>query len=1304
MRTTERPSIESLQRLSAIEVVQMYSRSPYSEVRDELARQIARRFDFAFDEGREVFRVSLGRHDHFFALGEISGEFVFRASREPIEPTVADPREALILLLSFVFHADTEAAEAHVAPVQWFRTRILAAAANLLPALVQRSILQSSERIRFVGLRYETRNATNGLPIPAPVIPPETLPQEMIDGTATVRSTADLAPPIVDEDPFSWSLYRKTFYFRRGAAEVLPPDTLKRLLEHFEFQSRKARNFGEVSGHFYWQFSDRVRFEFSDGTDLSLQDLLFHRYGDRRASLLNFERPPTETDYALPGEGRPTDDPVDRYLRALLKNQRSIRWAYRPHYFGFRDQGADLKDVSIEVRTPPAELALHVDVGAGTARLPAEFSDPATIRLSPREGGAWALETYSYPERTRELEGLWSKVDRRPTDPRRRLGEFLSLYSGAEHPYPIVWQGTPPEPFPDYRVIVQLHETAAGGYRIGFGVRSGDRAFTLDPAEVSPGLRAALAGGLRDWDVGVSWRELVPTRPGEPRTLDLKLLRSAGAFQWLFRRLFEESVRGKSPDWKSIWSEVPIFIGAGADWSPTKRLRAAFEEAWRTEAPEYLNPVSYAITGELMPRLTELPELRVRLNSVFTTAIESEVTIGKADRFRKGSSLFRLEGDEIVIAFSQGRTGLFHWISALPPSVAVELDGRPVESLGDEDLRFEISVRGKDDAERETARPEIDWFELRPDVFFRGLRVAAEEIKLDTEAGFVEYRGNVYAIPRRALPNFDRLRTLWERLAAPARGTAKRAKNANAYVPMPRAMLLEILSMRRAGVTIAGDASWEKFRERIDAFERGLASSEPIHSTVYHETLRPFQRTGTERLLSWHELGIGGILADDMGLGKTVQTLAFLDELRLRGELSPALVVVPSSLRYNWIAEAKRFAPELNFRVLEPRIAGAELPKFAPNEVAVVTYGLLVEHPDFFARIPWRIAIFDEAQALKNITSARTATVRRLPVGKKFLLSGTPLENHVAELFSLLDIAVPGSLGTLADFRKAHGGSNGPTGEQLAQLRHLTSPLLLRRRKGEILSELPPKTETQVLVEFDAAQRKIYRDIAIEKNAQIRALVESGGESGAQIHMLTALLRLRQICSDPSGIAGVQYRGNPPKIQALFARIEELIAEGESVLVFTQFLHTLDKVVTGLRHLQIPTWSLKGSDPTSAREVTLNDFNHSTAPGVLAMTLKTGGIGLNLTRASVVFHLEPWWNPAVENQATDRAHRLGQTKSVQVYRYIMKESLEERIQELKVHKQNLFDGLLGSNEDVRTDASLIAQGRLSLSDFERLIQ
>jgi SNF2 family DNA or RNA helicase len=457
-----------------------------------------------------------------------------------------------------------------------------------------------------------------------------------------------------------------------------------------------------------------------------------------------------------------------------------------------------------------------------------------------------------------------------------------------------------------------------------------------------------------------------------------------------------------------------------------------------------------------------------------------------------------------------------------------------------------------------------------------------------------------------------------------------------------------------------------------------------------------------------YKISLGGILADDMGLGKTIQVIGFLEVLRYRNITDFQLIVVPTSLVYNWISEIKKFAPLLNVSVFESKNKNVyhESWSAVPPHIVIITYGLLTENVELLKQYKWNSVIYDEAQNLKNITSQRTTAARSLSAKSVFCITGTPMENHFGEYFSLIDLCVPGALGDYGDFRQVFSletFEKKKLQEEINYLRVKTSPLVLRRIKSEMLEQLPDKFESTILLPFEKEQLKIYRDIAISWNEKIKSVIDKDNQTNTQLEMLTALLRLRQVCSNPAMIEDVLYKKNPPKFELLLESVSEIYEKGESVLIFTNFLATLFELEKRFKESGYKTHVIHGALSAKKRQIELDQFQNNPEASILIMTLKTGGVGLNLTKASYVFHIEPWWNPAAENQATDRAHRIGQKKSVQVYKYIMKDSIEEKIQELKVKKNNAFDALFTEESESELAKEKSFSGKLSYSDFEFLI-
>jgi superfamily II DNA or RNA helicase len=661
-------------------------------------------------------------------------------------------------------------------------------------------------------------------------------------------------------------------------------------------------------------------------------------------------------------------------------------------------------------------------------------------------------------------------------------------------------------------------------------------------------------------------------------------------------------------------------------------------------------------------------------------------------------------------------------------NTAVFIDNSPLERVSASDFKTEMVLK--------EAGGVINWFDLHPRTFFKGQEISTEDSFKFSRGSLVEHEGKFYIVPKASIPSLKWLDFFWTKVRQHAPSAIRSEFTPHPIFAVPPNEVLNMLALRRAGIPIVGSPRWLEIEAAFDELAaREEASSEALTQKLQGELgipLKDFQAIGTQWFMDHYKIEVGGILADDMGLGKTVQAIAFLKALHLRGDLGQSLVVVPTSLIFNWRREFLKFAPDLPVAVFDPKsgFGGGEAKS---PKIWIASYGLLMEHEEAFnaaggvgnSNEKWNVVIFDEAQNLKNIRAKRTSCARALPAKIKFALTGTPMENHYGEFYSLVDLVASGALGRYEDFMQTYGtdltvGSGGAAlREQVGFLRMKTNPILLRRTKDRILRELPEKTETLIPLEFEKTQKKIYRDTAIAWNDKVQEILAQGGKAqggkaqGSQIHILTALMRLRQICSYPGALPSIEYAKVPPKFEALLEALEELKQRKEPVIVFTNFKTTLDALEKFLNAAGILTLCLHGQVPAKKRETVLAEFEKCSEHVVLLMTQKVGGVGLNLTRASYVFHMEPWWNPAVENQATDRVHRIGQTRSVQVYRYVMTESVEEKIQLLKSRKAQLFGDLMNdeSHDDEEiNDLERASKGpqqsrgsKISREDFEYLL-
>ncbi|MFO1048168.1 MAG: DEAD/DEAH box helicase [Geminicoccaceae bacterium] len=442
--------------------------------------------------------------------------------------------------------------------------------------------------------------------------------------------------------------------------------------------------------------------------------------------------------------------------------------------------------------------------------------------------------------------------------------------------------------------------------------------------------------------------------------------------------------------------------------------------------------------------------------------------------------------------------------------------------------------------------------------------------------------------------------------------------------------------------------------------------------------LRPYQRHGLAWLQFIAGLELGGILADEMGLGKTVQTLAHILTEKTDGRLTtPALVVCPTSLVANWRHEAERFAPELRVLTLHGADRAQRFAAIAEADLVLTTYALLQRDAQVLHAPRWHLVVLDEAQAIKNPASKTAQHAVKLDAGHRLCLTGTPIENHLGELWSQMSFLVPGLLGEQRRFSRAFRTPVEKLGDQERRLllSRRIQPFLLRRTKAEVESQLPPKTEILQRIELTGDQRDLYETVRLAMHEKVRAEIAAKGFARSQIIILEALLKLRQVCCDPRLVklsAATKVKGSA-KLAQLMEMLPELIETGRRVLLFSQFTSMLDLIVPELARAGIEHVELRGDTEDRARPVAR--FQDGEVP-LFLLSLKAGGVGLNLTAADTVILYDPWWNPAVEAQAIDRAHRIGQDKPVFVYKLIAEGTIEDRMLALQERKRDLARGVL----------------------------
>lgn len=488
-------------------------------------------------------------------------------------------------------------------------------------------------------------------------------------------------------------------------------------------------------------------------------------------------------------------------------------------------------------------------------------------------------------------------------------------------------------------------------------------------------------------------------------------------------------------------------------------------------------------------------------------------------------------------------------------------------------------------------------------------------------------------------------------------------------------------------------ASLLKVRDRLLT----AATREPVEPpAALAATLRDYQRHGLTWLTELTDLGLGACLADDMGLGKTVTLIALHLHRRETGRSGPTLVVCPASLLGNWEAEVRRFAP--GTPVVRFHGSARDLPESGPGTAGdgfvLTTYGTMRRSAEALGAVGWDLVVADEAQHVKNPRTSTARALRSIDSAARVALTGTPVENDLTELWAILDWAIPGLLGSRNAFRKVWAGpiESGREPAKARQFADLIGPFLLRRRKSDpgIAPELPAKTETDHPVRLTREQVVLYESFVRDTMARI----ERADEDSRRGLVLMLLTGLKQICNHPdlflkrSGLkrSGTRLSGRSEKVDLLDELVGTVLAEDGAVLVFTQYVAMARLLEGHLARAGVPHQLLHGGTPVRERERMVERFQAGEAP-VFLLSLRAGGTGLNLTRADHVVHVDRWWNPAVEEQATDRAYRIGQTRPVQVHRMVTRGTIEERVAELLARKRALADAVLGSGEAALTELS-----------------
>lgn len=606
------------------------------------------------------------------------------------------------------------------------------------------------------------------------------------------------------------------------------------------------------------------------------------------------------------------------------------------------------------------------------------------------------------------------------------------------------------------------------------------------------------------------------------------------------------------------------------------------------------------------------------------------------------------------------------WLETLPPEVDVRLEG---ELAGLSQAAVSGSVR------LDVEESEIDWFDLSVVLNVDDTELTPEEIELLLNA-----KGKWVRLDQKG----------WRRLAFELsedddEQLARLGLNPRELSAEPQRM--HALQLAGPGARrFLPDKQAEQVRRRVEDIQARVTPDVPSSITA---ELRPYQTDGFHFLAYLSENRFGGILADDMGLGKTLQTLVWLVWLRDKGETGPSLIVCPKSVMDNWRVETERFAPALRAKVW-PRGELSELPeRIGEADLHVINYNQLRQIGDTLTSISFLSVILDEGQYVKNPSSQTARIARALNAAHRLVLTGTPIENRLLDLWSLMAFVMPGVLGSRRQFGKLYNAKDDPFAR--LRLSSRVRPFLIRRTKSQVAQDLPERIEEDLYCEIEGEQKKLY-DAERKRAQQLLLGVKTQQQlNELRFNFLTSLLRLRQICCHPL-LVRESSKARSAKVDALLEQLEPIMAEGSKVLIFSQFVEALKLLEKALKKEKWPMWKLTGA--TENRGVLVENFQAHEGEGIFLISLKAGGSGLNLTAASYVVLFDPWWNPAVENQAIDRTHRIGQTNRVIAYRLLIKDSIEEKIRGLQKRKQTLAEDVLGEEKFAQS---------LTLEDFHYLL-
>jgi superfamily II DNA or RNA helicase len=614
---------------------------------------------------------------------------------------------------------------------------------------------------------------------------------------------------------------------------------------------------------------------------------------------------------------------------------------------------------------------------------------------------------------------------------------------------------------------------------------------------------------------------------------------------------------------------------------------------------------------------------------------------------------FVAHGDDSITFWSEG-------VGSLPEDWDLYV---PEELVG-------TQVRSKPVAMNARVSSGVDWLSVKVQYESEGVGVDREELERVLREGkkYVRLSDNSFA-PIDA----ERVKALLDREIELIVAAGKTGK-----IPLSQAGRVQELLEHAANSMVAPGA--RELFEKLAKIDEIKAAKKPKGLKA---TLRPYQEQGLSWLRFIHEISSGGVLADDMGLGKTLETIALLLSLKndAKDEALRVLIVAPTSVVTNWVREIERFGPALTTALWHGAGRRDQTDELENSNVIITSYALLRRDIDLLKKLRLDYAILDEAQAIKNPLSATAQAAKELAATRRLALTGTPIENRLSEIWSIFDFVSPGLLGPLPKFEERYARPiEQGNSERAARLRSIIHPFILRRTKTEVAKDLPPKLEVDKIVDMAPDQKAIYLQVLREVRAQVMGEVEKAGMAKSHIHILAGLTKLRQAACDPRllGLPREFSHDDSGKLDAMRELVEEVEAGGHKVLIFSQFVSMLKLICAALDEDKIRYEYLDGS--TVDRAERIERFQQDPTIPVFLISLKAGGTGLNLTAADTVIHFDPWWNPAVEDQASDRAHRIGQKKVVTVYRLVAAGTIEEKILQLKQRKKDLVNSVLSEDQ------------------------